>query len=420
MQLVCLVYDKYKNNGQPGEASYWAKSQMEYLMGDNPLGRSYIVGYNENSAKFPHHRAASGLTKCEDTDEQRYVLYGALVGGPDGQDNHIDVTSDYIYNEVTIDYNAAFVGACAGLYEFFGTDDMQPTSNFPPTPSYTSTSGGNSYWVKSCGIDDKNSDGCGVTKVSLMVMTDSTKSSKNITVRYYFDASEISDVNNVKVSELYDQAAVEASPADGVISGPYAYDKKAGIYYAEISWDGYSIANSGKKYQFTIGMYYGDKWNPDNDPSYQGLTVYTDDSAFFGTGYEERNDYICVYSDGVLVGGIEPDGSTPVQEESTTVAATTAATTEKPTAAATTVTTAATTSSNEDDFLWGDANLDKEVNISDSVKIMSYDNNSEKYPIDEEALPYCDVYSNGDGINNMDALSVQKYSAQILQSLPES
>lgn len=39
-------------------------------------------------------------------------------------------TNDWIYNEVTIDYNAAFVGACAGLYEFYGDESMQVTPDF--------------------------------------------------------------------------------------------------------------------------------------------------------------------------------------------------------------------------------------------------------------------------------------------------
>ncbi|MDE6104041.1 MAG: glycoside hydrolase family 9 protein, partial [Oscillospiraceae bacterium] len=116
-QLAALVYDKYNNNGKPSQYSDWARSQMEYLLGNNDSGTAYVVGYNENAVKYPHHRAASGLTMAEDTREQKHVLYGALVGGPDGDDNHSDTTNDWIYNEVTIDYNAAFVGACAGLYE---------------------------------------------------------------------------------------------------------------------------------------------------------------------------------------------------------------------------------------------------------------------------------------------------------------
>ena len=180
MQLIGLVYDKYTNNGKPGEFSEWAKRQMEYLMGDNDItfeesektggpthgSRSFIVGYNENSAKYPHHRAASGLTKCEDPDEHRYVLFGALAGGDGSAVEHNDMTSDLIDNEVTIDYNAAFVGACAVSTHITALPicSLQRTS---PKPSYSAAEGGgNNYWVDACGIDDLNADGCGVTKVS--------------------------------------------------------------------------------------------------------------------------------------------------------------------------------------------------------------------------------------------------------------
>ena len=50
-QFAALVYDKH-NHGGPSTYSEWARGQMNYLMGDNPLGLSYIVGYNENSVKF--------------------------------------------------------------------------------------------------------------------------------------------------------------------------------------------------------------------------------------------------------------------------------------------------------------------------------------------------------------------------------
>lgn len=43
------------------------------------------------------------------------ILYGALVSGPDENDNYKDVREDYIYNEVTLDYNAGFQSAVAGL-----------------------------------------------------------------------------------------------------------------------------------------------------------------------------------------------------------------------------------------------------------------------------------------------------------------
>ncbi|HOF68024.1 MAG TPA: glycoside hydrolase family 9 protein [Ruminococcus sp.] len=403
-QLIALVYDKYNNNG-PGKYSEWAKGQMEYLMGKNPMERSYIVGYNENSVKYPHHRAASGLTKCEDPDPHRYVLYGALAGGPDADDKHNDITSDWIYNEVTIDYNAAFVGASAGLYEFFGTDDMKPTTDFPPTPeSIGEEGGGNDYWVNACGIDDLNADGAGVTKVSFMVMTNSTKTADKTSVRYYFNSKEISNVDNVKASELYDQSATEAGDmgADGIISGPYKYDKLADTYYVEIAWDGYNIANSGKKYQFTVGLYYGDKWDPSNDWSYDGLKMFEEDDAFFGTGNEVRTDNICVYNDGVLVGGIEPDGTKPVQPE-------------KPT---TEPTTEPTTKPIQSDIVYGDANCDGKVDISDAVLVKCYLINSKKYSLTESGLANADVQGTGNGVNAQDAVVIQKRVLGLIKTLP--
>lgn len=403
-QLIALVYDKYNNNG-PGKYSEWAKGQMEYIMGKNPMERSYIVGYNENSVKFPHHRACSGLTKCEDPDPHRYVLYGALAGGPDADDKHNDITSDWIYNEVTIDYNAAFVGASAGLYEFFGTDDMKPTTDFPPTPeSIGEEGGGNDYWVNACGIDDLNADGAGVTKVSFMVMTNSTKTADKTSVRYYFNSKEISNVDNVKASELYDQSATEAGDmgADGIISGPYKYDKLADTYYVEIAWDGYNIANSGKKYQFTVGLYYGDKWDPSNDWSYDGLKMFEEDDAFFGTGNEVRTDNICVYNDGVLVGGIEPDGTKPVQPEKPTTEPTTEPTT-KPT---------------QSDIVYGDANCDGKVDISDAVLVKCYLINSKKYSLTESGLANADVQGTGNGVNAQDAVVIQKKVLGLIKTLP--
>ena len=51
------------------------------------------------------------------TQSNAQVLYGALVGGPDANDNYDDVRSDYVGNEVACDYNAGFQSALAGLNE---------------------------------------------------------------------------------------------------------------------------------------------------------------------------------------------------------------------------------------------------------------------------------------------------------------
>lgn len=316
-QLSALVYDKY-NGGKPSKYSEWAKEQMEYLMGDNKLGRCYVVGFNENSAKHPHHRASSGLSKCEDLADHRHVLYGALVGGPDDIDEHKDITADYIYNEVTIDYNAAFVGAAAGLYTFYGSPDDRIDADFPPEEEGGEL-GGNDFYVKAYGVDDPKSDGCGVTKLTVFVETTSIEPKKDISIRYFFNISEMEDkanISNVKGNETYDQAMMEAN-FDGVISAPIQYNAAfdPDIYYVEVTWDGYTICNSNKKYQFDLGLYYGDKWDPSNDWSYQDLVICPDTNH---DGSEMRNDKICVYSGGVLVGGEEPDGTVPEIPETPT------------------------------------------------------------------------------------------------------
>jgi hypothetical protein len=46
--------------------------------------------------------------------------------------------------------------------------------------------------------------------------------------------------------------------------------------------------------------------------------------------------------------------------------------------------------------------------------------NPEKYSLTAQGADNADVNSRGDGISNMDALAIQKYCAQVLQSLPES
>ena len=44
-----------------------------------------------------------------------HTLYGALVGGPNKNDQYTDLRTDYVSNEVACDYNAGFQGAVAGI-----------------------------------------------------------------------------------------------------------------------------------------------------------------------------------------------------------------------------------------------------------------------------------------------------------------
>ncbi len=127
-QMVALVATKY------GAASYndWAKGQMDYIMGNKGVGSNspvcFVVGFADNSAKNPHHRAASGYSSFDEMGDNTQIsskghtLVGALVGGPTSQNgDYNDSVQDYTANEVTLDYNATLVGASAGLYSVYKT-----------------------------------------------------------------------------------------------------------------------------------------------------------------------------------------------------------------------------------------------------------------------------------------------------------
>jgi hypothetical protein len=97
-----------------------AQSQIDYCLGKT--GRSFVVGYGINPPTHCHHRGAScnssGCAYPGDTAENPNVIVGALVGGPSAPDDYYnDVRSDYVMNEVAMDYNAGFTGSLAGLIQ---------------------------------------------------------------------------------------------------------------------------------------------------------------------------------------------------------------------------------------------------------------------------------------------------------------
>lgn len=118
-----------------GRYSNFARSQIEYALGANPAGRSYVCGFGVNPPFNPHHRNshASVTNDISSPASNRHVLFGALVGGPDANDAYADVRTDYVKNEVAMDYNAGFTGAVARLYEDFGGYTLNETIP-PPTP----------------------------------------------------------------------------------------------------------------------------------------------------------------------------------------------------------------------------------------------------------------------------------------------
>ncbi|XP_059654070.1 endoglucanase 24-like [Cornus florida] len=105
-----------------------AKRQVDYILGDNPKGISYMVGYSNYFPQRIHHRGSSlpsikdhpqfiackeGSVYFNSSNPNPNLLVGAVVGGPGEDDAYEDDRADFRKSEPTTYINAPFVGALA-------------------------------------------------------------------------------------------------------------------------------------------------------------------------------------------------------------------------------------------------------------------------------------------------------------------
>ena len=108
----------------------------------------------------------------------------------------------------------------------------------------------------------------------------------------------------------------------------------------------------------------------------------------------------------------------------TTAKAVTTTTTAKQTTTVTTVTTVTTTKTVTTTAtpikvsMYGDANCDNIIDISDIVLLKSWILNSNKYSVSQQGLANSDVQGNGNGVNSNDIIAIQKFSLKLIDKLP--
>ncbi|CAM6091537.1 unnamed protein product [Calypogeia fissa] len=135
---------------QPNELLALGQSQADYILGSNPRGESYMVGYGQNFPKFVHHRGASIPSIYEDSAQEQcrtgystwYIspnpnpntLVGAIVGGPDQNDNYQDSRNNWEGGEACVYNNAPLVGLLA---RFAGGAYPSSTVSYTGTTSST-------------------------------------------------------------------------------------------------------------------------------------------------------------------------------------------------------------------------------------------------------------------------------------------
>jgi len=92
-----------------------ALQQVDWVLGSNPSARSYLIGFGDNPPSNPHHRNACEQQQSGPSDgiPCRHVLSGALVSGPSPNKPYADRVTDFVLNEVSLDYNAGLVGLLA-------------------------------------------------------------------------------------------------------------------------------------------------------------------------------------------------------------------------------------------------------------------------------------------------------------------
>lgn len=111
------------NDVQPSERYLSAaRSHLDYILGNNPLGVNYITGAAESSPKFPHHRPSAAAGQA---------MPGMLVGGPDeglhdlaaktllagkpAAERYIDSVESYSTNETAIYWNSVLIYVLARM-----------------------------------------------------------------------------------------------------------------------------------------------------------------------------------------------------------------------------------------------------------------------------------------------------------------
>ena len=302
----------------------------------------------------------------DDPLDQTHTLWGALVGGPDIKDWHRDITKDYVYNEVAVDYNAAVVGDLAGLYYYYGTEDMKPEENFPPkeTPK-------TSFWIEGNVIRENEER----SQITVRVHNDTTQPprylyTESLKARYYFDITELIEagqsIEDVRTEVYYDEVQSTTDMKESAkVSQPIHL--KDNVYYVELDWTG-TLFHGARALQFGILVgqdeNYESNWDASNDYSRIGLDV----SEEFGD-----TDRIPVYFEDELVYG------KPYDENA---------------------------AEPDDTFLYGDVNSDKEVDLTDLSFLSLYILGETEFTKTQEKA--ADVTADGD-VNVMDLARLKQY-----------
>ncbi|MFW5846439.1 MAG: glycoside hydrolase family 9 protein, partial [Planctomycetota bacterium] len=121
----------------------YVQAQTDYYLGDNKQDMSYIIGFGDQGWPITyHHRGAQGPWASHDhrisskplyMQRMRHVLYGALLGGPDKDDDFTDGTWEHTTTEPIIGA-AGEVQIVAAFLTSRDPGAYSADPDFPPAP----------------------------------------------------------------------------------------------------------------------------------------------------------------------------------------------------------------------------------------------------------------------------------------------
>jgi endoglucanase len=291
--FVALVYgDQVTDAGLKQRYTDFARGQINYALGDNPYQRSYVLGFGSNPMQSVHHSTAFGRADGWDSFKPgikpRHLLYGALLGGPDVQDKFTEDVTNYVTNEVSIDYNAGYMGALARLSKLYGGSVV---NNFVVPEVRT-----DQYFVESA-VDVSGSN---FVEIRAQVNNQSSwpaKFSDRLSFRYYFTLDNGVDPTKLQLTINSTQPQVKGS----------IRQYSGNIYFAEIDLTGVRIFPGGNDPQNNYQLHYRKDltfritspvaWNSSNDWSYGSIAP---------SGTPIKASKITLYENGVLRYGQVP------------------------------------------------------------------------------------------------------------------
>lgn len=320
-----------------------ARRQVDYALGANPYGWSYLVGFGNQPFNNVHHRGAYGAWagfehfiqgKADDRATNRHLLYGALVAGPDNNDvflcgkarrpwqptgtnghdffykfpnrseplrktgyvwdaadQPVQDVMDSQFNEVALDYNAGFTASLAWLCAH-GLSNGQPLpeTEFPPMTTRNEThdlfTTDREFFVSVRKIGNTP----GATELEVTLWNRSrwpARIGTNLSFRYFFTLDGDTTLEQVQASVNGNDKA-KVSPAKP-LNGKTAFIE-IGFPGDAIYPGNLTLSSRSVKLRLTAPV-----WDATNDWSADGFSTET-----------KLQPRLAVYDDGKLVGGVEP------------------------------------------------------------------------------------------------------------------